>query len=201
MKKILLIVRIAILLMSIGILQLNAAPAGDLQQKQITGKITDESGNPLPGVNIQVEGTTVGTISDVNGQYTISAPSQNAVLVFSFIGYNPQKITVGGQSAINVALAPSVTAMQEVVVVGYGTSRKADLTGSIAAVKQDAYVNQPVNRVDQILQGRTAGVNVMNASGAPGGATSIRIRGANSIQVATNLFMLLTDSLVQFPGC
>ena len=173
--------RVAMLLMSIGILQLNAAPAGDLQQKQVTGKISDESGNPLPGVNIQVEGTTVGTISDLNGQYTLSVPGANAVLVYTFIGYNPQKITVGGQSTINVALAPSVTAMQEVVVVGYGTSRKADLTGSIAAVKQDAYVNQPVNRVDQILQGRTSGVNVMNASGAPGGASVIRIRGSNSI--------------------
>ena len=74
--------RVAMLLMSIGILQLNAAPAGDLQQKQITGKISDESGNPLPGVNIQVEGTTVGTISDVNGLYTISAPSENAVSGF-----------------------------------------------------------------------------------------------------------------------
>ena len=74
MKKILLIMRIAMILMSIGILQLNAVPAGDLQQKQITGKITDESGNPLPGVNIQVEGTTVGTISDLNGQYTIKCP-------------------------------------------------------------------------------------------------------------------------------
>ncbi len=181
MRRILLIKYVAIFLMSIAILQLNAAPVGDLLQKQITGKITDESGNPLPGVNIQVEGTTVGTVSDVNGLYTISAPGENAVLVFTFIGYNPQKITVGGQSAINVALALSVTAMQEVVVVGYGTARKADLTGSIAAVKQDAYINQPVNRVDQILQGRTSGVNVMNASGAPGGASIIRIRGSNSI--------------------
>ena len=181
MKKILLIVRIAMLLMSIGILQLNAVSAGDLQQKQITGKITDESGNPLPGVNIQVEGTTLGAISDVNGKYTINVPTDNVVLNFSFIGYNIQKITTGGQSVINVALAPSVTAMQEVVVVGYGTSRKVDLTGSISAVKREAYMDQPVNRVDQILQGRTAGVNVMNASGAPGGATSIRIRGSNSI--------------------
>ena len=99
MKKILLIMRVAMLLMSIGILQLNAAPAGDLQQKQITGKISDESGNPLPGVNIQVEGTTVGTISDLNGQYTLSVPGANAVLVYTFIGYNPQKITVGGQTS------------------------------------------------------------------------------------------------------
>ena len=136
MKRIILIMRVAMFLMSIGIFQLNASPSGDFQQKQIIGKISDEGGNPLPGVNIQVEGTTVGTISDINGLYTISAPGENAVLVFSFIGYNPQKITVGGQSTINVALALSVTAMQEVVVVGYGTSRKVDLTGSIAAVKQ-----------------------------------------------------------------
>ena len=125
MKKILLIMRVAMLLMSIGILQLNAAPAGDLQQKQVTGKISDESGNPLPGVNIQVEGTTVGTISDLNGQYTLSVPGPNAVLVYTFIGYNPQKITVGGQTTINVALAPSVTAMQEVVVVGLRYFKKS----------------------------------------------------------------------------
>lgn len=180
-KKIFLIMRIAVILMSIGILQLKAAPVDDLQQKVITGKVIDENGNPVPGVNIQVEGTTTGTISDGNGKYTISVPNDNAVLNFSFIGYNLQKITVGGKSVIDVSLEPAVSALQEVVVVGYGTTRKADLTGSISAVKEDEYMNQPVNRVDQILQGRTAGVNVTNASGAPGGASQIRIRGSNSI--------------------
>jgi TonB-dependent starch-binding outer membrane protein SusC len=151
------------------------------QQKQITGTITDESGNPLPGVNILVEGTTTGAISDINGKYTISIPNDNVVIDFSFIGYDIQKVSAKGKTIINVSLIPVVSQLNEVIVVGYGTQRKADLTGSVSAVKESEYLSQPINRVDQILQGRTAGVNVTNASGAPGGASQIRIRGSNSI--------------------
>lgn len=156
-------------------------PAENLQQKQITGKVIDENGNPLPGVNIQIEGTTTGTITDINGKYSITVTSDIAFMNFSFMGYDPKKIQVTGKSVIDISMVPTIASLQEVLVVGYGTSRKADLTGSVTAIKQDEYKDQPVNRVDQILQGRTAGVNVVNSSGAPGGISYIRIRGPNSI--------------------
>ena len=115
------------------------------------------------------------------GNILLSVPNENAILVFSFIGYNPQKITVGGQTNNKYCLSSISNCHAGGCSSGIWYCKKSDLTGSITAVKQDDYINQPVNRVDQILQGRTAGVNVMNASGAPGGASVIRIRGSNSI--------------------
>jgi TonB-dependent starch-binding outer membrane protein SusC len=151
------------------------------QQQQITGIVSDENGGALPGVNIRIEGTTIGTISDINGKFSISLPDRNAVLEFSFIGYESKKVSTEGKSVINVSLVRSLASLDEVVVIGYGMAKKSDLTGSITSLKNDEYRDQPVTRVDQILQGRTSGVNVTNSSGAPGGTSSIRIRGSNSI--------------------
>lgn len=151
------------------------------QQQTITGTISDENKSPMPGVNIQVEGTSIGTISDINGKYSLNISNQNAVLVFSFIGYNQTKIPVAGKALIDVSMTPAMSSLEEVIVIGYGTAKKSDLTGSVSAVGADTYRNQPVARVDDILQGRSAGVNVTTVSGAPGGTTSIRIRGSNSI--------------------
>lgn len=153
----------------------------DLQQKRISGSVTDKSGNALPGVNVQVSGTTQGAITDFSGKYSIEVSPGSQSLRFTFVGMEPQEISIGNLTVINATMAEASIGLNEVVVVGYGTARKIDLTGSITVVKQDEYVNQPVNRVDQILQGRTAGVNVMSSSGAPGGASTIRIRGSNSI--------------------
>jgi TonB-linked SusC/RagA family outer membrane protein len=151
------------------------------QQQTITGTISDENKSPMPGVNIVIEGTSIGTISDINGKYTLGISNPNAALVFSFIGYDQKKIAVAGKNVINVSMTPVVSSLDEVVVIGYGTVKKSDLTGSVSAVSQDTYKDQPVSRVDDILQGRSAGVNVTSVSGAPGGTTSIRIRGSNSI--------------------
>ena len=153
----------------------------ELQQKVVTGIVKDESGQPLIGVSVAVKGTTTGALTDVNGQYTLNNIPDNATLVFTFVGMTPMEELLGGRSKVDITLAEMSIGLDEVIVVGYGTARKVDLTGSITAVKQDEYINQPVNRVDQILQGRTAGVNVMSASGAPGGTSTIRIRGSNSI--------------------
>lgn len=154
----------------------------DLQQLTVTGIVSDENGSPMPGVNIQLQGTTVGVITDISGRYSITVGNPNeGVLLFSFIGYNSQSLPVSGRSSINVSMEPSFSTLDEVIVIGYGVTRKADLTGSISAVGDEQYVSQPVTRVDDILQGRSAGVNVTSVSGAPGGATSIRIRGSNSI--------------------
>ncbi len=147
----------------------------------VSGIVTDQDGESLIGVNVLIKGTATGTVTDIDGSYSLEVADENSILVFSYTGYVSQELMVGGRSSINVTMSEDVKELQEIVVIGYGTQRKKDLTGSISSVDADEYKNQPVNRLDQILQGRTAGVNVTNSSGAPGGTTSIRIRGANSI--------------------
>ncbi len=151
------------------------------QQKSVSGKVTDSSNSSLPGVTVIIKGTTQGTVTDIEGNYSLVNVSDDATLVFSFVGMEKQEIPVEGKSTINVVLAEESIGLAEVIAIGYGTMKKSDLTGSVAALNRNDYEAQPVNRVDQILQGRISGVNVVNSSGAPGGATSIRIRGANSI--------------------
>ena len=154
----------------------------EFQQQPISGVVSDENGAPMPGVNVQLQGTTIGTITDINGRYSLNVSNTSeAVLIFSFVGYDQQVVPASGRSSINVSMKSATSALDEVIVIGYGTARKADLTGSITAVGDEQYKTQPVTRVDDILQGRSAGVNVTSISGAPGGATSIRIRGSNSI--------------------
>jgi TonB-dependent starch-binding outer membrane protein SusC len=159
------------------------APAENISQPaKVTGTIMDATTNePLIGVNIVIEGSNTGVISDVNGKYSIEVTDKDAVLVFSYIGYITEKIAVAGQTTIHVSLAPDVTNLEEVVVVGYGTQKKSDLTGAISSVKGNDLVQLPVMRADQTLQGRAAGVVVTNTDGAPGGNTTIRVRGSNSI--------------------
>jgi len=151
-------------------------------QADITGRVTSaEDGSPLAGVTVTVKDATIGTVTDLNGEYSISVPASANTLVFSFVGMRTLEVPIDGRSEINTEMEIDALGLDEVVVVGYGTQRKSDLTGAIVTIGEEDYNEQPVNRVDQILQGRTAGVNVTNASGAPGGPPSIRIRGANSI--------------------
>ncbi len=153
------------------------------QQNKVSGTITDETGSPLPGVNITIEGTTIGAISDANGKYSINLPTQSAVLVFSFMGYNTQKVTSDGKTPVDIQMTTSAMALGEVVVssIGYGTQKRKDLTGSVAQVKSDDLLKTSVVGFDQALQGKMAGVQVTNNSGEPGGSRSIRIRGVGSI--------------------
>ncbi|MDB5262784.1 MAG: TonB-dependent receptor, partial [Adhaeribacter sp.] len=147
---------------------------------QVRGQITSEKGEALPGVTVLVKGTTVGTATDASGRYELNVPD-NATLVISFIGYNTQEVAVGNRSTVNVSLILDSKALEEVVVVGYGTVRKSDLTGSVSSIKGSAVREFPVVSVDQALQGRAAGVQVSQASAAPGGGLSVRVRGSNSI--------------------
>jgi TonB-linked SusC/RagA family outer membrane protein len=166
------------------------------QAVKIKGTITDAvTGEPLIGVNIIYEGTSIGVTTDADGKYNIEIPSTTGILVFSYIGYNTERIDISGRTSIDLQLASDITNLDEVVVIGYGTAKKSDLTGSIAVIKQDDYKEQPVNRIDQILQGRISGVNVTNSSGAPGGLYSIRIRGANSIN-GNNDPLVVVDGFV-----
>lgn len=153
-----------------------------MAQQQVSGKVTDYStGEPLPGVNILVKGTTTGTISDIQGNYSMSVSGNDAVLVFSFIGYETYEVAVGAQRTINAQLMPDLTTLEEVVVVGYGTMKRSDLTGAVASVSGDALRGTVSASVDQALQGRVAGVQVTQNSGQPGGAVSIRVRGTTSL--------------------
>lgn len=153
-----------------------------LAQRTVTGVITDaESGTPLPGVNVIEKGTTNGTSTDLDGNYSITTGAE-AILQFSYVGFDPQEIPVNNQTTINVVLAADSETLEEVVVIGYGVQRKKDLTGSVSKVGGDDLKNLPVSRVDNMLQGRASGVQVSQISGEPGAATTIRIRGGNSIQ-------------------
>jgi len=150
-----------------------------LAQKQVSGRITDESGEGLPGVNVLIKGTTTGTTTDLDGNYRLSV-GEDDVLVFSFVGFGSQEVTVGTRSVIDVAMG-GLTELQEVVITGYGVTQKSDLTGSIGQIDGDDLQGLPVPGIDQALQGRVAGVNVISASGQPGGGISVRVRGASSI--------------------
>lgn len=154
-----------------------------MQQKVVSGTITDAATRELmPGVNVLLKGTTIGAITDINGSYTLEVPNALAILQFSFIGYVTQEIPLGGQSTLNVALISDVAQLSEVVVIGYGTVKKSDLTGSVASVKIDELKSTPITSIDMGLGGRVSGVFVTQTSGMPGAIASIRIRGSSSLQ-------------------
>jgi TonB-linked SusC/RagA family outer membrane protein len=156
------------------------------QELEIQGTITDgQTGEPLPGVNILVEGTSTGVITDVYGKYTISLPSKDVTLVFSFVGYLTEKIIVGDKTTIDISLVSDIAKLDEVVVVGYGTMKKSDLTGSVSQVKgEDLSVVSGANPI-QALQGRAAGVSILT-NNSPGERPTIRIRGSGSISAGNN---------------
>jgi len=145
----------------------------------VTGTVTD-AGDPLPGVTVLVKGTLTGSATGPDGKFSISVPNTNAVLVFSYIGYTTQEVAVGNRRVIDVVLEEDSKALQEVVVVGYGTQRKSDVTGAVVSVKGKELTYMPTNRVDQALQGRAAGVYIQNFESAPGGRVGVNIRGINS---------------------
>ncbi|MBN2762565.1 MAG: SusC/RagA family TonB-linked outer membrane protein, partial [Bacteroidales bacterium] len=153
-----------------------------VQPAQVQGVVTSATDNlPLPGVNIVEKGTQNGTVTDVNGRYTIALSNPDAILVFSFIGYLSEETNVADQTVIDISLIEDIQKLDEVVVIGYGTAKKSDLTGAVASVTEETLRSSISTNIDQALQGRVAGVQVTQNSGQPGGAASIRIRGASSI--------------------
>ncbi len=154
------------------------------QEREITGTVTDANGEPLPGVNIIIKGTTRGSITDFDGLYTLMAADDN-VLVYSFIGYVSREIAVGSQSAIDVVLAADLMELDEIVVTGYGVSKKSDLTGSMASLKEEDFNQGMATSPEALMQGRIAGVQITSNSGEPGSGVMVQIRGANSIRSNT----------------
>jgi len=171
MKKLLLVIFLAILVFSTSTMA---------QEVTVTGTISDASG-PLPAVTIQVKGTSTGTVADFDGKFTISA-NKGDVLVFSFIGYKTQEITLGNQSNLNVTMIEDTEQLAEVVVIGYGTTTIKDATGSVAAVTSDDFNKGAIASPEQLIQGKTAGVQVTQTSGEPGAGVAIRIRGTTSVR-------------------
>jgi TonB-linked SusC/RagA family outer membrane protein len=155
--------------------------------RTIKGKVTDkENGEGLPGVNVLVKGTNVGTTTDGAGNYTLDVPNDNAVLVFSFVGYLTQEANVGNRTQLNIEIQSDTKALSEIVVIGYGTAKKSDLTGSVGSVKEAELRERPAPSLNQALQGKVSGVQVNVNSGRPGGRANVRIRGFSSINSSNN---------------
>ncbi len=163
---------------------------GYAQSRSISGIVTDEStGETLPGVNVVIEGTGTGTVTSIDGTYRVEVPGQDAVLVFSYVGYVKEEITVGNRSTLDVALVPDLEQLNEVVVVGYGTQKKSDITGSVAVVDAEEMQKYATGDVAQLLQGRAAGVSVISG-GQPGASPNVRIRGVGTFGDSQPLYVV-----------
>jgi len=161
------------------------------QVSTVHGSVTDEKGAPLPGVTVVVNGTTNGTITDENGNYSLSVPSGATSLTFSFVGMFPQEIQIGGKAQIDAVLQPDIKSLEEIVVIGYGTQRKEAVTGSVASIKGDDVRDVPSANFTQALQGRVAGVDFSQTSSKPGASMQIRIRGTRSLNANNDPLVVL----------
>lgn len=177
------------------------------QQKRVTGKVTDASnGEILPGVNISIKGEDQGVLSNSEGHYSIAVNSPDAILVFSFVGYQSREMRVGNANALDVALSIDILELEEVVAVGYGRQKKRDVTGAISSINFKAIENTPVKDVMSALQGRAAGVQVVSNSGAPGDGINITVRGQSSLNSGNDPLYVIdgvpveTSSLTQLNG-
>jgi TonB-linked SusC/RagA family outer membrane protein len=159
-----------------------ALPVRAQNARTITGRVTDAQDNSgIPGANVQDEGTGRGTITDLEGNYSIEVSPSSSRLIFSFVGMKTVRVPIGSQTVIDVSLEQDIIGLEEVVAVGYGTVKKSDLTGSVGSVKVEEIRKNPVTSLDQSLQGRVAGVQIVQLSAQPGGTTLFRVRGGNSI--------------------
>ena len=166
------------------------------QQKTITGRVVDALNEGMPGVNVQVKGTTSGTITNIDGDFSISVPNTKSVLVFTFIGYVKQEVAVGNQTKLNIQMKDDTQSLDEVVVVAYGTARKGDLTGALTTMRPDANEAAKAVSIDNLLEGKVAGLVVSTASSNPGAASSITIRGASSLR-GDNQPLYVIDNIPQ----
>lgn len=159
------------------------------QSLTVSGSITDDSGQPLPGVSVLEKGTANGATTDVDGRYTIQVANESATLVFSFIGFQSQEITVGSRSTIDISLQSDVTSLDEVVVTGYSVDKRRELTGAVSTVKAKDLTFAPSGNIEQMLQGRVAGVTVIS-NGMPGTTSQIRVRGFGGFEANAPLYVV-----------
>ena len=195
-----LIITLSFLLSLINVLAVNAgiparkagSAAEELlqQQQQLTGTVTDAStGELLPGVNVVIEGTVIGATTDMNGKFSLQTPAQNAVVVFSFIGYTTSKVTYTGQTSLSIKLEPDVTKLEEIIVTGYSVEKKKDIIGSVSVINTDEMLQTNNASVGGQLQGRATGI-IVTSDGSPSGASKIRIRGFGSFGQADPLYII-----------
>ena len=163
------------------------------QQRELTGTVKDNKGEPLPGVSILIKSNGTGTATDMDGKYALNV-STGDVLVFSFIGYKPQTIAIADQKVLNIVLEDDVEQLQEVVVIGYGSVKKNDATGSVTAIKPDELSKGITTSAQDMLTGKIAGVSVISNDGAPGAGAQIRIRGGSSMK-ASNDPLIVVDGV------
>ncbi|MCG8311274.1 MAG: TonB-dependent receptor [Cytophagales bacterium] len=163
-----------------------------LQGIRITGRvIADDEPEGMPGVNILLQGSMTGTVTDLNGNYAIEVPDENAVLIYSSVGYITQEIAVGSQTVINLEMASDVTALKEIVVIGYGVQKKEDATGSLVKVDSEDFNKGAIASPQELLMGKVAGVVVSAPNGQPGGASTIRIRGGSSLRASNDPLIII----------
>ncbi len=166
-------------------------PRESLQQElEITGSVISPDGEPLTGVNIVIKGTTTGTVTDNKGNFSITVRSADDILQISYVGYLTEEIPVAGQTVINVTLVPDIADMEQVVVIGYGTQKKSDITGSVSKITSDEILKTPNIGFDQALQGRASGVYVTQSSGRPGAPISVKVRGVGTINNSEPLYVV-----------
>ena len=180
----------------LSLLMLFVAWEGHAQTRTLTGKVTDEKGEGIPGVNVVVKGSSVGQATDVSGNYSIGISGENVVLVFSYVGYVARELTVGTRSRLDVSLEQDTKALEEVVVVGYGTQKKVNLTGSVSSVSSQILMERPAPNAANLLQGRVAGLQVTQSSGQPGKDDAVlQIRGLGSFG-ASSAPLVLVDGVI-----
>ena len=151
------------------------------QTKQITGKVTDDKGSPVVGASVSAKGSKSGAATHTDGSFIINVPLSVTSLIISSVGYSQQEISLGDQTTVTVALVASTQSLNDVVVIGYGTVRRKDVTGAVASVQAKDFNQGQVSAPDQLLTNKVPGVEVATSSGQPGSATTIRVRGTNSI--------------------
>ncbi|MDR1919495.1 MAG: TonB-dependent receptor plug domain-containing protein, partial [Tannerellaceae bacterium] len=173
-------------------------PVVQQNTKTITGVVTDNKGETIIGANVVEKGTSNGTTTNINGRFTLNV-SPGALLTVSYVGYLPQEVSVANQTSLTIELREDSRALDEVVVIGYGSVKKSDLTGSVASVSSRSFRDQPITRVEDAIQGRMAGVDVQAISGAPGSEIKIRVRGASSIN-KSNDPLYVVDGIVSSSG-
>ncbi len=174
------------------------APAWAMAQHTVTGRVSDASGEALPGVNIILKGSTSGQVTDVDGRYSIGVPGSDGVLIFSFVGYISQEISVGNRTTIDVELAQDNKALEEVVVVGYGTQKRINMTGSVATISGKELQQTPTNNLTNAVGGRLPGVIAVQGNGRPGNGSTIQIRGASTLN--NNSPLVVVDGIVRSDG-
>lgn len=157
-----------------------------MQGRTIKGQILDETGEPLIGVSVVVKGTSIGTITDIDGNYSLDVPAGNSVIIVSYIGYQTKEITLGRDSRVNLKMDPDTQTLDEVVVIGYGTVKKRDLTGAVASVKAEDITLNPGSNPMDALQGKIAGLDITNSSGQAGASPTVQLRGTRSLQLDDN---------------